>query len=585
MSLSLQSAARELFAENLLHEIITPHMWTMNAASVENNEVPFTAITYDTRTVTPGSLLVCKGNFNPKYLEQANKLGMAAYVATNDYSAYTDAPGLIVSDDKKALSILAQAYYDHPERQLTLIGITGTKGKTTTAYYTHAIINALSGNTTALFSSVDNCVDGMHYVESDLTTPESLDAVRMMREAVNNGMKYLVMEVSSQAYKVNRVYDFHFDVAAFLNISPDHISPIEHPSFENYLWCKRQIIRNADMLVLGERSDHEQLLLEDAELNRVPVSTFALADSPAQSDIADVTCAPTNMEHTAFDYFVDGERLGSLTLAMEGDFNYANAAAALAIAHDIGMDVSDPRALASLADVRISGRMEEMHDSRSNTLAIVDYAHNFASVNALLDFVEQRYGAEHPHITLITGSAGNKAYDRREGIVKAAQDRVQKLILTAEDTDTEPIEQICSEMANNVTNEDLDVQTILDRAEAVKHAVDEARAADGGLSILLLIGKGDRAVDQGPQHPHAIRGRLADHPTSVRLIRMRRAYNGNRRLGKEHMIIIERVTPATMEEEASKHNIELPIEQTSVWADFQADINGRRPWGCLLHTP
>ena len=313
----------------------------------------------------------------------------------------------------------------------------------------------------------------------------------MMREAVNNGMKYLVMEVSSQAYKVNRVYDFHFDVAAFLNISPDHISPIEHPSFENYLWCKRQIIRNADMLVLGERSDHEQLLLEDAELNRVPVSTFALADSPAQSDIADVTCAPTNMEHTAFDYFVDGERLGSLTLAMEGDFNYANAAAALAIAHDIGMDVSDPRALASLADVRISGRMEEMHDSRSNTLAIVDYAHNFASVNALLDFVEQRYGAEHPHITLITGSAGNKAYDRREGIVKAAQDRVQKLILTAEDTDTEPIEQICSEMANNVTNEDLDVQTILDRAEAVKHAVDEARAADGGLSILLLIGKGD----------------------------------------------------------------------------------------------
>ena len=135
--------------------------------------------------------------------------------------------------------------------------------------------------------------------------------------------------------------------------------------------------------------------------------------------------------------------------------------------------------------------MEEMHDSRSNTLAFVDYAHNFASVNALLDFVEQRYGAEHPHITLITGSAGNKAYDRREGIVKAAQDRVQKLILTAEDTDTEPIEQICSEMANNVTNEDLDVQTILDRAEAVKHAVDEARAADGGLSILLLIGKGD----------------------------------------------------------------------------------------------
>ena len=459
-------------------------------------ELDIEDIIYDSRKAAPGRLFVCivgTQRDSHDYAAQCVADGVTALVVQHDIDLST-VPGaavLKVESSRYALALMSGNLFGNPSRRMTMIGVTGTKGKTTTAYYTHAIINALSGNTTALFSSVDNCVDGMHYVESDLTTPESLDAVRMMREAVNNGMKYLVMEVSSQAYKVNRVYDFHFDVAAFLNISPDHISPIEHPSFENYLWCKRQIIRNADMLVLGERSDHEQLLLEDAELNRVPVSTFALADSPAQSDIADVTCAPTNMEHTAFDYFVDGERLGSLTLAMEGDFNYANAAAALAIAHDIGMDVSDPRALASLADVRISGRMEEMHDSRSNTLAIVDYAHNFASVNALLDFVEQRYGAEHPHITLITGSAGNKAYDRREGIVKAAQDRVQKLILTAEDTDTEPIEQICSEMANNVTNEDLDVQTILDRAEAVKHAVDEARAADGGLSILLLIGKGD----------------------------------------------------------------------------------------------
>ena len=93
-----------------------------------------------------------------------------------------------------------------------------------------------------MFSSVDNCLDGHTYVESDLTTPESMDAFRMMREAADNGMKYLVMEVSSQAYKVDRVYGLTFDVAAFLNISPDHISPIEHPTFEDYLYCKRQII-------------------------------------------------------------------------------------------------------------------------------------------------------------------------------------------------------------------------------------------------------------------------------------------------------------------------------------------------------
>lgn len=485
MSLTLQSAAHDLLAENLLHEIITTDGWTLDAASVANSDTPFSAITYDTRKVTPGSLLVCKGNFDPKYLAKANELGMAAYVATQDYSDYTDVPGLIVDDDKKALSVLALAFYDHPDHELELIGITGTKGKTTTAYYTHAIINEMSGNTTALFSSVDNCVDGVHYVESDLTTPESLDAVRMMREAVDNGMKYLVMEVSSQAYKVNRVYDFHFNVAAFLNISPDHVSPIEHPTLEDYLWCKRQIIRNTDMLVLGAHSHHEDLLLQDAALHNVPVSTFALDDSAA-----DVTAKPVDDQHTSFEFFVDGTSIGTLSLAMQGDFNYANAAAAVAIARDAGIDVADPRALQSLSDLRISGRMEEMRDAHSNTLAIVDYAHNYASLKALLDFVDQRYGDQHPYITLLTGSAGNKAYDRRSGIIEAAQNRVNEIILTLEDTDTEPVEQICAQMASYVTNPNLDVQTIYDRTGAVNHLVEEARTRDG-FNIVLLIGKGD----------------------------------------------------------------------------------------------
>ena len=494
MSLSLQSAARELFAENLLHEIITPHMWTMNAASVENNEVPFTAITYDTRTVTPGSLLVCKGNFNPKYLEQANKLGMAAYVATNDYSAYTDAPGLIVSDDKKALSILAQAYYDHPERQLTLIGITGTKGKTTTAYFTQAVLNAHSHGKAALFSSVDNCLDGHTYVESDLTTPESMDAFRMMREAADNGMKYLVMEVSSQAYKVERVYGLTFDVATFLNISPDHSSPIEHPTFEDYLYCKRQIVRNSRALVLGAASDHADLLRQDAADAGVPVTTFELLDgqSPAGSDAADVTASPANAEHSAYRIAADGADLGEFRLALDGDFNYANAAAALAIAHAAGIDLTaDAAATHAMEPVRIAGRMEQFHDPQSNTLAIVDYAHNYASVTALLDFVDERFGSQHPRITLVTGSAGNKAYDRRKEIVEAAQHRIDSFIFTAEDTDTEPFIDICMEMQRYITVPGIASTVISDRPSAVTNAIYDARAHADRFNIILIIGKGD----------------------------------------------------------------------------------------------
>ncbi len=313
-------------------------VWTDDPARIASADEPFAGITYDTRKVTPGALLCCKGRFKAEYLNGIDEAGLAAYVAETEYSAATAAPGLIVSDARKAMSLLSAAFYGYPQNELTVIGVTGTKGKTTTSYFTQALINAVSGGKAALFSSVDNCLDGHTYVESDLTTPESMDAFRMMREAADNGMKYLVMEVSSQAYKVDRVYGLTFDVAAFLNISPDHISPIEHPTFEDYLYCKRQIVRNSSALVLGAASDHADLLREDAADAGVPVTTFELLDAesppdpmPPMSPQARRTpsTAPTVSPQTAL-------TLGEYRLALDGDFNYVNAAAAIAIAHAAG---------------------------------------------------------------------------------------------------------------------------------------------------------------------------------------------------------------------------------------------------------
>ena len=129
--------------------------------------------------------------------------------------------------------------------------------------------------------------------------------------------------------------------------------------------------------------------------------------------------------------------------------------------------------------VRIAGRMEQFHDPQSNTLAIVDYAHNYASVTALLDFVDERFGSQHPRITLVTGSAGNKAYDRRKEIVEAAQHRIDSFIFTAEDTDTEPFIDICMEMQRYITVPGIASTVISDRAHADR------------FNIILIIGKGD----------------------------------------------------------------------------------------------
>ncbi len=513
--LSLRHAIEVLRSAHLLHEVIVPDrtaeqtediegrvmdsadLWTCDPVAVP--DVEFSSITYDSRRITRDGLLFCKGGFRPEYLAGADEAGLAAYVSTTPYTTRTQAIGLIVSDDKEAMALLAADYYGRPQDALTVIGITGTKGKTTTAYFTQAILNAATGTKCALFSSVDNCTDGHTYVESDLTTPESLDLFRMMRQAVDAGMEYLVMEVSSQAYKVKRVFGLTFDVAAFLNISPDHVSPIEHPTFEDYFWCKRQIVRNARRLVLGADMIHGDVVAQDAAACGVPCTTFAVAAGAAAAHTphADVTLTLTHPGLPEFDYITadtdDAPASTHFNLSMPGDFNVANAAATIAIVEAAGIAKDSP-ALTAMEDVRISGRMELFQDSTDpNVIAYVDYAHNFASATALLDFIYERYGSRNPRITLVTGSAGNKAADRRRGIIAAVQDRIARLVLTSEDTDTESMRAIMDDMDSRVTNTHLIHDEIEDRTSAIESAIAGARAdakTNGRLNVILAIGKG-----------------------------------------------------------------------------------------------
>ncbi|RDX00045.1 UDP-N-acetylmuramoyl-L-alanyl-D-glutamate--2,6-diaminopimelate ligase [Bifidobacteriaceae bacterium N170] len=566
--LSLDEACNILLKQNLLREIIqnksaqkhddltheNDQTWSIDASDFNGHSKPYSHITYDSRDIKPNTLLFIKGNFKPEYLKDADKNGLNAYVAQDCYAEYTNAVGLIVTDVRKAMSMLSAAFFNNPQEKLTTIGITGTKGKTTTAYFTHAILNAHSNGKAALFSSVDNCLDGKTYVESDLTTPESLDAFRMMSQAVENGMKYLVMEVSSQAYKVNRVYGLHFNVAAFLNISPDHISPIEHPTFEDYLYCKRQIVKNTDALVLNADCAHADLLLQDAKQNGVKVTTFSrihkeeldgnTCNCTECSDYSDIHPyensekypelvlpryvaipelqesqesdesqesqesqeLPSSQEHCIA--ILEGEAseyvnqdmpnysaIDKFNLKIAGDFNYENATAAIAIANALSINENtDQKALHAIENVQISGRMEVFKDTKSNTVAIVDYAHNYISTKSVVDFVYDKYGNNDLRITLVTGSTGDKAVDRRKEIVQAAQDRINQFVFTQEDTNVEDEMDICKYMQSCVTNPNVESRIIINRAEAIEYSVEEARKdarENNRLNIILAIGKGD----------------------------------------------------------------------------------------------
>lgn len=503
-TLSLAQAIGILDSHGQLREIIADGQWARSADALgtKYRDMVFTDISYDSRDVGSQTLLFCKGRFEASYFTDANSSGLPCYVAQEDFSGSTGAAGIIVNDIKKSMALLSAAFFGYPSRRLTVIGITGTKGKTTTAYFTHSILNAYSRGKAALLSSVDNCTDGHTFVESDLTTPESLDLFRLMCEAADNGMKYLVMEVSSQAYKVNRVYGLHFDAGAFLNISPDHISPIEHPTFEDYFYCKRQITANSSHIVINADLDHAELVEEDALRSNAQLSRFRLSRPPVSANSKDVYAYPSS-DGQSFLINAGTTPLGAFTLSIAGDFNYANAAAAAAIVQAAGMDLSSPsvqNALHAMEKVTIAGRME-IFTSSDGTVGIVDYAHNGVSTAALLDYVDKTYGLLSPRIILITGSAGNKAYDRRREIVEAAQDRISRFIFTTEDTDTEKVQDICEEMEHYITNTDVEHSIIIDRTEALREAVSDAHKASGQPTVILAIGKGnERWIKQFNKH-------------------------------------------------------------------------------------
>ena len=509
---TIATAVQLLERHHLLREIVHTGGWTLDACDVPGADDPITAVTYDTRTVAPGTMLFVKGRFRPEFLDGIDERGLAVYVAETDHSDRTAAPGLIVDDVHKAMSLLSAEFYGRPQDELTIIGITGTKGKTTTAYLTHAILNAHSDGRCALFSSVDNCLDGRTYEESDLTTPESLDAFRMMRQAADNGMRYLVMEVSSQAYKVHRVHGLTFDIGAFLNISPDHISDIEHPTFEDYFRCKRQLIANSRTLVLDADCDHHRLLMQTAAAHDVPVAQFAFRESGDEgspsSDLFVAAC-PDPHNRMGFLLTVDGTDLGPFELSMPGTFNIANAAAAVAMAVKAGVPASDP-AIHAIERVSVPGRMERI-TAGDNLVVYVDFAHNYLSCKALVDEALRAYGDRDPRITLVAGSTGGKAIDRREGIVKGADGRAEAFYFTLDDPNFEDPTAIAEQMRSYVTDPHAETHVIVPREDAIAAALEDARRHADRFNVVLLAGKGHerRNIINGKPVPYEGDGPIA----------------------------------------------------------------------------
>ncbi len=422
----------------------------------------FTKISFDSRDVDAQTLFFAKGAaFKKEYLEQAAKNGLSFYVSQVDYEL--DIPAIIVTDIKKAMSLIAMEFYGHPENDLKIIAFTGTKGKTTAAYFAYNILK--QSHKPAMFSTMNTTLDGKTFFKSKLTTPESLDLFKMMATAVKNGMTHLIMEVSSQAYLVERVYGLTFDVSAFLNISPDHIGPIEHPTFEDYFFHKRLLMENSKAVVVNAGMDHFDVVAQQ------------VANTP--HDFYGKNSDNTIENSRAFDFDVTGKLAGHYDIQLIGSFNQENAVAAGLACLRLGTSLEDIKK--GIAKTSVPGRMEVITQP-NGAKVFVDYAHNGDSLEKLLSVVEEH---QKGMLHLILGATGNKGESRRADFARVINAHPNlHVILTADDPNYEDPQAIAEEIASQVTRP-LDIQ--VDREKAIAQAM---ALTENELDAVIIAGKG-----------------------------------------------------------------------------------------------
>lgn len=422
----------------------------------------FTKLSYDSRTVDQDTLFFVKGaSFETRFLEAAVQQGLKAYVAEKDYEV--GIPALIVNDIKQAMSLVALVFHDNPQDKLKLLAFTGTKGKTTAAYFAYHILK--QSHKPALLSTANTTLDGQTFFKSQLTTPESLDLVAMMAQAVANGCSHLIMEVSSQAYLTKRVYGLTFDVGVFLNITPDHISPIEHPTFEDYFYHKRLLLDHSRAVIINQAMDHVDLLKD--QLTGRDLDLYGPG-----SDNQVLTSTATRFE-------VAGKLAGHYDCQLIGDFNQDNAVAAGLACLRLGASLTDIQA--GIASTTVPGRMEILTQP-NGAQVYVDYAHNGDSLDKLIGVV---IGYQTGQVSLIIGSTGNKAESRRADFAQVINRYPDlNIILTADDPNHEDPAAICQEIADKI---DRPVTIIPDRKTAILTALELTQTDQ---DAVIIAGKG-----------------------------------------------------------------------------------------------
>lgn len=463
-----------------------------------NVETEITTLVYDSRKVETGSVFVCiSGSVRDahEFIAEVAAKGAAAVIVEKDVELLPDVTYIKVKDSRLALACMAAAYFDYPAKKLKTIGITGTKGKTTTTYMVKSILEA-SGIRTGLIGTIESVI-GEEKIPSANTTPESYRVQELFHKMVEAGLDAVVMEVSSQALMLHRVSGFVFDIGVFTNLEPDHIGTNEHKDFADYMHCKSLLFQQCKLGIFNGDSEHLEGILQG---HTCEVETFGYGKN---NDLI-AENVQLKKEHGALGvrYHVGGVMDFDVEVNVPGSFSVYNSLTAIAICHHFGVDTK--KIQQALLHVSVKGRIEIVPVTKRYTL-MIDYAHNAMSLESLLATLKEY---EPGRLVCLFGCGGNRAKSRRYEMGEVSSRLADLTVVTSDNPRNEEPMAIINDILEGVHRVDGDYVTIPDRKEAIAYCMKNAKDGD----IIVLAGKGHEDYQEicGVKHHMDERELIAD---------------------------------------------------------------------------
>ncbi len=435
-----------------------------------------TELVYDSRRIAKGCVFVCIAGAvydGHAFADEAIKQGAVAIVAEQELELPMDVTVIRVEDTRLALAFMSAAYFGHPAEKLTTIGITGTKGKTTTTYMIKSILEN-TGKKVGLMGTIETVI-GDTAIPANNTTPESYTIQETFARMVEEGCDCVVMEVSSQGLKMNRVAGFTYDYGIFTNLGEDHIGGAEHTDFQDYLRSKSKLFSQCRLGLMNADDAHVQEILEG---HTCQVETFGFAE---QADIRAV--GVKLLQEPGFlgiEYRTEGKLQLDVRMNIPGKFNVYNSLCAISLCRHFG--VSNEEITRALGNVHVRGRVELVPVSERFSV-MLDYAHNAMSLESLLTTLKEY----HPgRLVCIFGCGGNRSRSRRFEMGEVSSRLADFTIVTSDNPRFEEPEDIIRDIIEGVKKAPGRYVEITDRKEAIRYGIEHAQDRD----IIVIAGKG-----------------------------------------------------------------------------------------------